>query len=246
MFKATTLADIPDTTLPCSLTIGCFDGVHLGHRALLHRARTLAGPQGSTALLTFSNHPAEVFSADLSIPKLCTSAQKLLLLKKAGIDLVINLEFTQALSSHSTEQFLSQLKEKLPFSHLILGRGARLGQNQEGDEKKVKHLQKRLNFSVEYLTKTTFGNLTISSGLIRKKIQENELAAAADLLGRPYSIYVDVDDKAEASTEGLCLPPKGSYKVAIHSDNGSHQETIQIAPTLTLPNTAPGLAEIVF
>lgn len=246
MFEATTLASIPDLPHPIALTIGCFDGVHLGHRSLIDRARFLAGSKGSVALLTFSNHPSEFFSTDLDIPKLCSSAHKLLLLKNCGIDLVITLEFTQALSALSTEQFLSRLKEKLPFSHLILGSGATLGHKQEGDEKQVKHLQEELNFTVEYLPKSTHGASTISSGLVRKKIQENELKGAAILLGRPYSIHVNVDETSQVHAKGLCLPPKGNYKVAIHSENGTHQETIQIGPTFTLPNTPPGPAEIVF
>lgn len=246
MFEVSTLSKIPPLSRPCALTIGCFDGVHLGHQAILRNAHARVGPNGSVVLLTFSNHPAEFFSPEISIPGLCSPKQKLLLLEKEGIDCVINLEFNQTLATLSPKAFLTHLKEKLPFSHLILGSGACMGQNQEGDEAHLKTLQKKLDFSVDYLSKSTLGKLTISSGLIRKKIQENDLRTATALLGRPYSLLVDVDSTGKASAEGLCLPPKGSYLVTTHSQKGQQQERIQIAPSLFLPNLPQGRAEIVF
>lgn len=247
MNEVTTIDTIPVLSPPIALTIGCFDGVHLGHRSLIDRARFLVGSQGSVALLTFSNHPTEFFRANLSIPKLSTPAHKMHLLKNAGVDLVIHLEFTHELSTLSTLDFLRQLKAKLPFSYLILGRGATLGHNQEGDEKHVTGLQQALDFTVEYIEKTTHGASTISSGLVRKNVEENELQKAATLLGRPYSIYVDVDENSRASAHTLCLPPNGNYTVAIHSTKGTHQETLTInGPHLTLSNTPAGEAEIVF
>lgn len=246
MFETPSLSKIPTLPQPCALTIGCFDGVHLGHQAIINKARARVGPKGSVALLTFSNHPTEFFSPEITIPRLSSPKHKLLLLEKAGIDCVINLEFTCSLAALTAEDFLKRLKEKLPFSRLILGSGARMGRDQEGDEEHLKTLQKRLNFSVEYLQKSHLGELTISSGLIRRKIQEKDFPAATALLGRPYSLYVDVDATRKASAEGLCLPPPDTYLVTTRSQKGQHQQNLSIGPSLFLPNTPPGCAEIVF
>jgi riboflavin kinase/FMN adenylyltransferase len=145
------IAEIPKMPTPCGLTIGSFDGVHLGHQYLLKHLRSRVGPSGSIAVLTFRNHPSHVLTHRPQATPLCTLEEKIDLLEKAGVNLLILLSFTPTLAQLSYEQFLRSLHAHYPFSHLVLGKGASFGKNREGTESRITALGQSLGFQAEYL-----------------------------------------------------------------------------------------------
>ncbi len=201
MLLITELNDIPTLKEPCSLTIGTFDGVHLGHQTLLKHLKS------KKIVFTFSNHPSNA-------PLIYPSLQKVKYLADCGSDLVIIIPFSQAFASIPYDQFLVLMKKRLGFSHLVLGRGAVFGNKRQGSEENVRRLSKTLDFEVEYLPK--YGS--ISSGNIRQLISQGRFDEASACLGRPYSLMGRLQKNA-LPLPGICLPPEGFYPVQVKTAN---------------------------
>jgi riboflavin kinase/FMN adenylyltransferase len=176
------LEEIPPLSGPIALTIGSFDGVHLGHQYLFQQLKKY----GTAAVLTFSNHPAEILRPNTAPPLIDTLDQKIHRLKIHGIDLTLMIPFTQELSSLSYDIFLKQLHTKLPFSHLILGEGSVLGHQALGTRENIEALAKKLNFEAIYLPKFLFEGEIVSSKRIRELINSGNFEQAFRLLGRRF------------------------------------------------------------
>jgi len=157
-----------------ALTIGFFDGVHLGHQALL---QTLKEHPHST-ILTFENHPKEFFSPPG--PKLLLSTNKRLGILKEYADQVIVFPFNEEFASMSYSELLSQFD----ISTLILGKGATFGKNREGNEVNIKKYAEESGFRVQYIPKLIKNEKTISSSLIRDLLTNKNIHLAHQLLGR--------------------------------------------------------------
>jgi riboflavin kinase/FMN adenylyltransferase len=172
---------IPPTMAPTALTIGSFDGVHLGHQALLAALKSKGSP---TTVLTFSNHPYQVLTPHAPhFPHLTCFSQKLQLLEECGIDTVIAIAFTLEFANIPFDTFLLQFS----LTHLLLGKGSSFGKMREGTEEKVVPFAKKEGFIAEYLPKIFHANEPISSRRIRACIAAGDIALAETLLGRPLS-----------------------------------------------------------
>ncbi len=157
-----------------ALTIGFFDGVHLGHLALLKRLRE----HSHATILTFSNHPQTILkppAPELLIPL----PQKLSLLKQYA-DEVIVLPFSQELAATPYDELLS----RFDLSHLILGTGSVFGRNRDGNEANILKYGEQHGIVVEYIEKTIFNHEPISSSRIRKALAAGDRTLAQQLLGR--------------------------------------------------------------
>jgi riboflavin kinase / FMN adenylyltransferase len=224
------LNDLPTTPLVTDLiglSIGNFDGVHLGHQAVLNTLKDYSrSHKGTSAVITFTNHPTEVLKPDIKVLQICTYEHKVKLIKQSGIETLILLKFTKELSQHTAEEFVRKTRKSLPFSYLILGHDATLGKDRQGDRKRMEEVAKLLQFDVCYLPEQTLNGERISSTKIRQLIQEGNLMHASKLLGREYSVYSKVVSgkkvggqigfpTANISVEGLCLPPLGVYAVHV-------------------------------
>lgn len=228
------------------LTIGNFDGVHLGHKAILTTLKKAASKlKARTAVLTFSNHPSTVLTPDNPVPLLCTASHRIRLLEQEQIDLLILIPFTRELSEQSAEEFLLKLRQSIPFASIILGSDATLGKNRMGDGETVKKLSKSLGFEAEYISDIILEGKRISSRLIRDLIKQGQLEEARKYLGRPFSIYASVASgtgrglkigypTANISVEGLCLPPQGVYAVTLKHAGHKYYgvANLGVAPTL--------------
>ena len=230
---------------PLVLTVGNFDGMHRGHRAVLQRAQTLAGPEGQVVVLTFRNHPSEVLRPEQPTCLLCTLPHRLRLLQQFGIATIVLLPFTRYLAQHSAQSFIERVRQSIPFSHLVLGHDATLGRDRQGDRLTMQALGMEWGFNVYYLEEYRYEGKPVSSTRIRQTLQQGDLQQAEELLGRPYSIYASVI-KGEGrgkqigfptinlDVTGLCLPPFGVYAVDVRNDSKQLPgiANLGVAPTL--------------
>lgn len=231
MLLVLSIDDVPSIDQPCGLTIGSFDGVHLGHQTLLKQLRAKLPSNGILVVYTFSNHPSHHFTPNAPTPLICPPLQKAKLLEEYGADIVILVPFTQQFANTPYEQFLRHLKEKLSFSHLMLGTNATFGHKRQGNEENVKKIAPSLEFEVNYLPKLALHETPISSGFIRSLIARGAFHETQECLGRPYSLmgHLTSDQRLYTfPTHGLCLPPEGVYPVRIKTSSQMHLGRAQV------------------
>jgi riboflavin kinase/FMN adenylyltransferase len=175
---------------PCVLTIGNFDGLHLGHQALLKLLADRAGERGLPAsVLTFEPHPREFFSPQDAPPRLTSLREKLLLLGDNGVDHAHVQRFNTRFSSLNAEAFIqSILVHGLKARHLLIGDDFRFGACRNGDFALLQAAGRAHGFGVEAMPTLSVAGERASSSAVRKALEAGELGYAARLLGRPYSI----------------------------------------------------------
>lgn len=174
---------------PLALTIGFFDGVHLGHRYLVSELSDCAKKRGlATAVLTFRTHPRQVLHSDYIPSLLTTTDEKIVLLKETGVDYVVLTEFTQELSLLSAQEFMRLLHDKLNVRCLMIGYDHRFGHNRSEKFEDYVEFGKEIGIEVIQSSPLVIGGLNVSSSAVRKTISEGDVAKAARLLGREYSL----------------------------------------------------------
>ncbi len=173
-----------------ALTIGAFDGIHLGHRELFANVKAIAAAQGLTpAVLTFDPHPARIVAPERA-PKLITSIdERRQLIHSLGIAEVHVVPFTPALSLLTPEQFVRQiLLDQLQAKAVIVGANFRFGHQQAGHIDTLTALGAALDFTVHAAPVLAYRGRKVSSTAIRQAISSGNLSLANRLLGRPYAL----------------------------------------------------------
>ena len=175
---------------PTALTIGNFDGVHLGHQAMLAELRRAAGRLGVPAcVLTFEPHPREFFAPDKAPTRLTSLREKLELLAGRGIDRVHLCRFDYRFAQITAEDFIERIIARgLGARWLLAGDDFRFGARRAGDLAMLKRNGPRLGVEVSALASFVQDGERVSSTAVRKALAAGELARAERLLGRPYSI----------------------------------------------------------
>jgi riboflavin kinase / FMN adenylyltransferase len=175
---------------PIALTIGNFDGVHLGHQAMLQRLREAALVHGlPSAVLTFEPHPREFFSPADAPARLTSLREKLELFRAHGIDQVHVARFDRAYASMSPQQFIDDLLVKnLKIRWLLIGDDFRYGAQRGGDFALLKQAATHLGFALESMGSIEIAGERVSSTGVRDALAAADFARAARLLGRPYCI----------------------------------------------------------
>lgn len=173
-----------------AITVGNFDGVHLGHRALaavaVGDAHQLAG---TAVVLTFDPHPARVLSPDRGPSALMTLDQKARALSALGVDVLAVLPFTRAIAERTAESFVSDvLHGALGARLVVVGENFRFGKGRRGDVSLLRRLGDELGFRVEAVAPVLQEGAPISSTRIREALARGDVEAAGVLLGRPYSL----------------------------------------------------------
>lgn len=233
MLLVTDLKDTPRLSEPCGLTIGSFDGVHLGHQALLHHLKSNLPVNGTVAVFTFLNHPSHLFTPERPVRLICPPLQKVKHLTDSGVGIVFLIPFTPKFANIPFKEFLTHLKMQLNFSSLALGTGAAFGRNKEGDETHVRKLSQELDFRIDYLPKVMIGNAPVSSGRIRSAILQGAFHEVQACLGRPYSLMGRLHEEKDFfhfPLPGICLPPEGIYPIRLKVSS-----TIDLARAHVLP-----------
>lgn len=173
------------------VTIGTFDGVHIGHQKIINRMRDVANKvDGETVLLTFYPHPRLVIHPDSKHLRFINiQKRKIELLEKAGIDHLIIIPFTKEFSKLTSTQFIKEyIAEKIKARKLIIGYDHHFGKNRLGDFSILYDLGKQYHFEVEKIPAQDVENIAVSSTKIRKALNEGKIKVANRLLGYEYSI----------------------------------------------------------
>ncbi|MFT6188734.1 MAG: riboflavin kinase/FMN adenylyltransferase [Oleispira sp.] len=182
------LYNIPSDFSGCVATIGNFDGVHLGHQAILQQLKKQGEEhQLPTVVMMFEPQPREFFAPDQAPARLANMSEKLQDLASFGVDYVLCLPFNQKLRSMSADQFIQTiLLDGLKISHLIVGDDFRFGCDRTGDYQLLQNAGKQFGFSVEDTKTFEFEGQRVSSTRVRKCLAANDLTGAGKLLGRSY------------------------------------------------------------
>ena len=177
------------------VTIGNFDGIHLGHHALIENVVEEADSKGfNSALVTFEPHPQEIINQGKPVSRICTTSHQLNLFENLGLDEIHVIHFTKKLSRMSPKEFaLKFLINRFNLTKLIIGYDFHFGKQRSGDFKLLEHLSKKYNFSVERFPPIKEKGQIVSSTLIRKLIKEFDFKKIPDFLGREFSVYGKVE-----------------------------------------------------
>jgi riboflavin kinase / FMN adenylyltransferase len=175
---------------PCALSIGNFDGIHRGHRALLHRVVALAQQHGLVpAAMTFEPHPREFFAPAQAPSRVANLRDKVAGLQQAGIEHVYVEHFTRRFASLGADTFVERLLvQGCEVRWLLVGDDFRFGAGRAGDVALLRRLGQAGGYRVEQIPVVVESGSRVSSSRIRAALQAGDLAGAAALLGRPYSI----------------------------------------------------------
>jgi len=180
---------LPDRR-PSAVALGVFDGVHLGHRAILGAAVADARASGTPALAcTFEPHPMEILQPERAPLPITTLDERLTLIAECGVDEAVVLTFTQALAAVEPEAFVKDvLVDRLQARQVVVGYNHRFGRGARGDTALLRELGARHGFGVDVIPPLTVDGVPVSSTAIRGALGRGELDAAARMLGRPYTL----------------------------------------------------------
>lgn len=202
------------------VTIGTFDGVHLGHRKVIRRLQELAQKvNGETVIFTFYPHPRLVLNAeDNGLRLINTLEEKKVLLEAAGIDHLVIYPFTKEFSKLTYVEFVEQiLVKQLGMKFLVVGYDHRFGHNREGKYEDLKIFADQLNFKIERQDVLNMDAINVSSTKVRNAISEGNIQMANKYLGYRFFIKGDViDGKKLGHTIGFPtanIDPQESYKL---------------------------------
>jgi riboflavin kinase/FMN adenylyltransferase len=210
------------------VTLGNFDGVHLGHRTIFRKVKEEAQKNNSEAVvITFEPHPLKVLSPRTCPPLLTPFRKKMMLIEKEGIETVLCIEFTLGFSRISPFDFIKNiLVEKVKAKKIVVGYNYHFGRKQRGDVEILKQVCKLFQVDVEVMEPLRIGSTAVSSSKIRELIKEGEVEEASRLLGRNYPVIGKV---AQGAKRGQTLgfptanleiseelyPKKGVYAVEV-------------------------------
>ena len=178
----------PDSQ-PVALTIGNFDGVHLGHQALLSELRAAGQARGlQTAVVIFEPHPRELFTPQQAPARLTSLREKLEFFATLGIDRVHVCRFNERFAQMSAANFINALHEKLSAKFVLIGDDFRFGSGRGGDFALMEKIGAQLGFAVQSVRSVTHDGVRISSTAIRAALVAGQMRTAQRYLGRHYSI----------------------------------------------------------
>jgi riboflavin kinase/FMN adenylyltransferase len=181
------------------VTLGNFDGVHLGHQQIFKRVKEEASKTyGEGVVITFEPHPLKVLAPEKFLPLLTPFRKKMMLIEKSGIETVLCIDFSFPFSEIPPLEFIKNiLVQKVKVRKVIIGYNYHFGKGQRGDAQTLKDTGKVFDFEVEVVKPFKVGQTIVSSSKIRNLIQRGEVEEASTLLGRDYPIIGKVVEGAK-------------------------------------------------
>jgi len=223
------------------LTIGVFDGVHLGHKYLISQLKEHARQQNLLAgVVTFRQHPQEVLSPQTKLPFLTDLDERTNLLKNEGVDTIITLPFTLEFAQLSAREFVSLLQKYLRMRGIVIGPDFALGRNREGNANTLRTLGQDMNFSVTVVPPVVINNEVASSTAIRKALADGDMKKVHQLIGRSFSLHGRVITGAGRGAElgfrttnlnidpEQALPADGVYATWAYVDDKAYKSMTNI------------------
>ncbi len=236
------------------ITIGSFDGVHLGHLKIINRLKEIAKQEGGESVIfTFYPHPRLVlFPEEGNLRLLTTLNEKIRLFEKAGIEHLIIFPFTKEFSELSYTDFVQNiLVKKLKIKSLVVGYDHKFGKNREGDFEMLKSLSGTFNFKLEQLDVLLMDDINISSTKIRNALQDGNITRANKYLGYPFTLHGSVVEgqqlgrkiqfptaNIEASDPNKIIPGYGVYAVFVNFGKEKHMGMLNIGTRPTVNKNA--------
>jgi riboflavin kinase / FMN adenylyltransferase len=231
------------------VTLGTFDGVHLGHQKIINRIlNSTINNDFESVLLTFSAHPRAVLKAESNIKLLNTNTEKILLLEKCGINNLIIHPFDTKFSELTGEEFVKEiLVNKLNIQKIIIGYDHRFGKNRSSDIHDLIRFGEKYHFDVEQISAEEVNEISISSTKIRNAIQEGNITQANQYLGYPYTFSGKVVKGKQLgrtisfptaniviNNDKKIIPKNGVYIVEGSWDNTTYQGMMNIGTRPTV------------
>ena len=232
------------------LTIGVFDGVHLGHKSLLAELLKQAGEKHLlSGVVTFRHHPEELLSTETRLPFLTDIKTRIRLIQDDGIDIIVPLSFTSELAQLSARQFISLLQKHLKMRGLVIGPDFALGKGREGNTEVLQKLGRDMGFSVTVMPPLVVNGDVVSSTAIRKAMSDGDMKKFRELTGRNFSLHGKVVS-GTGRGEGLgfptanldvlpgqAIPPDGVYVNWAHVNGKTYQSMTNIGKDPTFGGT---------
>jgi riboflavin kinase/FMN adenylyltransferase len=236
MLRLNTTEALSTCTAPLHLALGVFDGVHVGHRAVIEAARQqVESHGGNCVVVTFDPHPIRMLAPERAPRQLLASLDhKARLLEKIHVDALLALPFTREFAQNSATDFIESLVRHQNVATIAVGEDWRFGKGREGDVTFLRRIGERLGFQVIALPPVMHQGERISSTRIRQSIRDGAMTNAAEMLGRPYGIEgLVVKGQQLGRTLGFPtanialgeeqLPPDGVWAVRGHGDGHAWQ-----------------------
>ena len=238
--------NITDTVV----TVGTFDGLHLGHKTILDALKNKAKQLNyKSVVFTFWPHPRFVLGKIDGLELLSTIDEKAKILEKYGIDYLVSVKFTKEFASQTSYEFVKNiLVGKLNVKHLVLGYDHHFGKNREGRFDKLADCANEFGFTIEQVSALTSGEENISSTKIRNALKQGDIAKANKYLGYNYSITGKVVSgeaigrKIGFPTANIkwesykLIPANGVYAVKVHYKNVTYNAMVNVGRKPTVSN----------
>jgi riboflavin kinase/FMN adenylyltransferase len=253
------LEDIRGKLTNAVVTIGNFDGVHLGHRKIFHLVRDVASDlDGVSVVITFIPHPLKLFPSLKSLRLITPYAEKENLIEASGVDYLLVIPFTEQFAAITAPDFISRiLLELIGMKRLIIGYDYAFGRNREGNVALLRKLGKELGFEVEVLAPIGDGENVYSSTRIREMIAKGNVKEVVCLLGRHFSLDGTVVHghhrgkglgfpTANLATENELIPKNGVYAVKVKIDDAIYDGACNIGPNPTFGDATTAIEVFIF
>ncbi|MBX2939503.1 MAG: bifunctional riboflavin kinase/FAD synthetase [Ferruginibacter sp.] len=234
------------------LTIGTFDGVHLGHARIMQQLiQTAADIGGTTVVITFYPHPRHVIEGEAPIGLLTTQEEKYTMLERVGIDHLVEIPFNKTFAEQSAEDYIEHFLVRYFNPHTIItGYDHKFGKGRKGDYTLLEDLGKKFQYRVKEIPAEVLEHVSISSTRIRAALLQGDVEKAAEYLGYPYKLSGEVVQGAQkgrtihfptanlkiAHSEKL-IPAHGVYAVRVLVDGKMYNGMLNIGTRPTVNGT---------
>lgn len=231
------------------VTIGNFDGVHLGHRAIFRRVKELARAfNGVSVVVTFTPHPLQVLRPQVGVRLITCSRQKQSLIEASEIDYLVEIPFDLSFAALSAPDFVKQiLVDRIGMEHLVVGYDYAFGRGREGDVPLLARLAERFDYSIEVMQPVSDGSTVYSSTAVRNMVAEGDMKGVVSILGRHYRIAGSVVagyqrgrelgfPTANLETDLELYPAAGVYAVKVKIDGQIFDGACNIGTNPTFGN----------
>lgn len=241
------------------VTIGTFDGVHLGHVEILKSVIEKAKKKGSESFaVTFDPHPRIIVSENYRLMLLTSLEEKKKIFEKIGIDNLLVINFTKEFSKLSAEEFLKNyICKNIKLNEVIIGYDHKFGKNRDGDEEEVKRIAKQIGFEVSTCNAVKVGGEEVSSTKIRKALLGGELDLANKYLGRYYTFNGKIIKGEQRGREigfptanidprnaNKLIPKSGVYTIKCDYNNTEYFGVMNIGERPTFSDEKKKLVEV--